>query len=276
MESEKILCLGVSMEMNGSGDAAAAVEANLLAWVDIIGAFEGARVERAGHAARWTSPTQLPLFNGIIGSPDISGTEGVDALLRPYDEGSIPLLWIVPGVDPVLAAELVTRGFDVLDLPGMAMQLAALPDAEAVPGVAVHEVDGDLELLEEATRISLVTNGFPPEAVAPLVAGLMRYPDRRSVRTFLATMDGTPAAASTLLCAAGVAGLYNVGTLEGFRGRGLGRLISLAALRAGHEQDLRMGVLQASPMGEPVYRAIGFEECSRFIWAVRGLPETPS
>ncbi len=76
-------------------------------------------------------------------------------------------------------------------------------------------------------------------------------------------------AASTLFEAAGVAVLYNVGTLPEFRGRGLGKLVSVAAMEAGRADGYRLGVLQATSMGEPLYRAIGFEKCCRFTYAVR-------
>ena len=68
---------------------------------------------------------------------------------------------------------------------------------------------------------------------------------------------------------AGVAGLYNVGTLPEFRGRGLGTLVSLAALEAGRGDGYRWGVLQASAMGEPLYRSMGFEQRCTFTFAVR-------
>lgn len=82
-------------------------------------------------------------------------------------------------------------------------------------------------------------NGFPAGAVLPFLDALARFLERRQVRTFLATVDSMPAATSTLLGWAGVAGLYNVGTLH------------------------------ASVMGEPIYRAVGFQKRCRFNYAVR-------
>jgi hypothetical protein len=43
----------------------------------------------------------------------------------------------------------------------------------------------------------------------------------------------------------------------------------LAALDAGRAERHRLGLLEATAMGEPVYRSIGFEECGRFVFATR-------
>ena len=57
----------------------------------------------------------------------------------------------------------------------------------------------------------------------------------------------------------GVAGIYWVGSLAEARGRGLGRAVTAAATNAGFDLGADVASLQASPMGEPVYRAMGFE-----------------
>jgi ribosomal protein S18 acetylase RimI-like enzyme len=57
----------------------------------------------------------------------------------------------------------------------------------------------------------------------------------------------------------GVAGIYWVGCTEGARGRGLGRAVTAAAVNAGFDRGARSASLQASPMGESLYRAMGFE-----------------
>lgn len=259
-----------------SADLSATIVASIEGWAPVFGCLPGGRVERVHDVTRWTSDIPLPMFNGIIGWP--SGGD-IDALLDeiagPFVADGIPALWVTPpGADAATA--LQARGFRPGTVPGMAMDLGELPPLEVLDGVHVRAVDDDPALLDEALRISMVTNGFPAECVGPMRAAIDAYPDRDRLRTFLATVDGVPAAASALWCCAGVAGLYNVGTLVGSRGRGLGRLVSLAAMLAGRDEGYRVGVLQASELGYPVYEKIGFTTHGEFSFAVRmpGQEET--
>jgi hypothetical protein len=259
-----------------SADLSATIVASIEGWVPVFGCLPGGHVERVHGVTRWTSDVPLPMFNGIIGWP--SGGD-VDVLLddiaRPFVADGIPALWVTPpGADA--EAGLRARGFHVGTTPGMAMDLRELPPLEVPDGVQVRSVDEDPALLDEALRISMVTNDFPADAVGPLRAAIDAYPERARLRTFLASVNGVPAAASALWCCAGVAGLYNVGTLVGFRGRGLGRLVSLAAMLAGRDAGYRVGVLQASELGYPVYEKIGFTTHGEFSFAVRmpGQEET--
>jgi ribosomal protein S18 acetylase RimI-like enzyme len=60
-----------------------------------------------------------------------------------------------------------------------------------------------------------------------------------------------------------VAGVYNVCTLPELRGLGIGRAITASVIEDARQQGMRVAVLGASPMGDPVYRAMGFREVCR-------------
>src|SRR5262245_27137897 len=255
----------------GDLDAAATIEANLRGWLPVFERFPGARLDHVAGCARWLSDVPLPLFNGAIGTPDGRDIEdSIATVLEPFDAGGIPLLWVLPTHDRVVVSALETRGFGVgAGTPGMTIDLATLPPVDLPPDTTIDEVDGDPDALHDAATIALTTNGLPPNSVGPYLDALDGLTDRSTIRTFLAVRSGAPLASSTLLSAAGVAGLYNVGTLPDARRTGLGRLVSIAAMAAGREAGYRVGVLQSSPLGEPVYRAIGFEERARFTFATR-------
>jgi ribosomal protein S18 acetylase RimI-like enzyme len=70
----------------------------------------------------------------------------------------------------------------------------------------------------------------------------------------------------------GVAGIYWVGTIPAARGRGLAELCTRAAGNAGFDLGGRIAALQASPMGEPVYKRMGYFEVTRYPYLVQIPP----
>jgi predicted GNAT family N-acyltransferase len=58
--------------------------------------------------------------------------------------------------------------------------------------------------------------------------------------------------------------------VERARRRGIGRAVTWAAIDAGRTAwDSEIAILQSSEMGAAVYRSMGFEEISRYIWLDR-------
>jgi predicted GNAT family acetyltransferase len=61
----------------------------------------------------------------------------------------------------------------------------------------------------------------------------------------------------------------NVATLKEWRGKGLGAAVTLQPLLDAREQGYRVGVLEASDMGNKVYQRLGFKEIcqmNRYCW----------
>jgi len=104
---------------------------------------------------------------------------------------------------------------------------------------------------------SYMSIGFPPEVFSGYSnhTGLLA----KNVAAFIAYLDGEPVSIAMTIVSHGVAGIYWVGSLEQARGKGLGWAITAAATNAGFKLGAELASLQASPMGKPIYEAMGYE-----------------
>jgi GNAT acetyltransferase-like protein len=149
---------------------------------------------------------------------------------------------------------------NVYEMPEMiiASRPAALPLAA---GVEVRRLEST-EDSEQYWRIAAEAYrdvGFPPE-VFGFYGGLEELTaPGGDAAAFLADLDGVPVGIAMTIVSHGVAGVYWVGSLAAARGRGIGRAVTVAATAAGFDLGAEVASLQASPMGEPIYRAMGYE-----------------
>jgi hypothetical protein len=195
------------------------------------------------------------------------------------------------GLDP---AELLTharaffesrgRGFAVWARAGVAAdrelisaaEAAGLKSAYEMPEMTLSERAAELPLgegtelrrlksAEEAVeywRIAAAAYesiGFPPEVFGFYEGLESLVVPGGSAAAFLALLDGAPVSIAMTIVNHGVAGVYWVGSLAAARGKGLGRAVTAAATNAGFDLGADVASLQASPMGEPIYRAMGYE-----------------
>ena len=84
-------------------------------------------------------------------------------------------------------------------------------------------------------------------------------------QTLVGYLGGEPVCTAQTALLHGVAVLFNIVTAAGFRSRGFGAAMTLAAMRAARDEGYRTAVLQASPMGEPIYRRLGFTQLGQYL-----------
>jgi ribosomal protein S18 acetylase RimI-like enzyme len=114
---------------------------------------------------------------------------------------------------------------------------------------------------------------MPVDAPVRLLSLPRRVLDAPHLITVVA-YDGTePVAGAMTLLSHGIAGLYWVGTVEQARRRGLGRAVTAAVTNAAFARGASIVTLQASVMGEPVYRSMGYRSLYHYEDWVR-LPAT--
>lgn len=116
------------------------------------------------------------------------------------------------------------------------------------------------------------TYGMPAD-VAPAMFSRVETLAAPHLAAFVAHEDGgAPLAGALVHLNHGVAGVYWVGTVPEARGRGLAETVTRAVTNAGFDLGARLAVLQASKMGEPVYRRMGYREVTRYRTWVRYRP----
>lgn len=160
--------------------------------------------------------------------------------------------------DDLFAAAEASGLQAVYEMPEMVLREPAKEPALPT-GAELHRLTTAEEAAEywRVATASYASLGFPPEIFAgyrdhsPLV--------RENAAAFIVHLDGVPAAIAMTIVSDGVAGIYWVGTLESTRGRGLGRAVTAVATNAGFELGAELASLQASPMGRPIYEAMGYE-----------------
>jgi len=170
-------------------------------------------------------------------------------------------LWARAGVpeDEDLIAAAEAAGLRAVhSMPAMVfdrrVEAKPLPaDAELRRVASVADADAYWQVAAEAYK----SNGFPPEIFGHYTDHEGLY--REGIAAFLVRLDGEPASIAMTIVTHGVAGIYWVGSRERARGRGFGWTTTAAAIDAGFEMGADMTSLQASPMGEPIYRRMGFQ-----------------
>jgi GNAT superfamily N-acetyltransferase len=140
-----------------------------------------------------------------------------------------------------------------------------LDDAELPEGVTIDRVGGPADLAHFA-RINgeaYTVYGMPAEASASHFDGprALASPNAYAV---LARLDGEPVGATLLHESHGIAGVYWVATLEPARGRGIAAALVRHVTNIGFDRGAANVQLQASTMGEPIYRRLGYDELYRY------------
>lgn len=248
----------------------AAVEDNLLTFMGGLAELDLFEREPDPDVTTWYCEVAFPLLNGIIGAhfDPAEARERAHRLLASFMARGRPILWwTTPSTSsPELEETLLDAGLQRSALPGMHLRLdAPVP----VPDVGVEVAVTTPESL--ATAVDAMCDAFgDPDHARPMMHEAFRRFDRPDrLVNVLAWCDGEPAGAGSLWVDGATAGLYNIATREGFRGRGIGSAVTATLMEHGRSRGCTEAILHASEVGLPVYERLGFETvCTvgQFTW----------
>jgi ribosomal protein S18 acetylase RimI-like enzyme len=225
--------------------------------------------------------TSLPvLFNAAFPTDDRLGAEEVLARANRFFAArarGYTLLLRAHAPEQALRAAAESAGLTQFgDTPAMFLE-RRLDDARPGPGIELRRVesDADATAFGRVMGEAYATYGMPVEC-GPAAVGRLAVLRAPHIATFLALADGEPAAGAMVILSHGIGGIYWVGTLPAARGRGLAELCTRAAGNAGFDMGARVITLQASIMGDPIYRRMGYFEVTRYPYLVRFDPPAAS
>jgi len=260
--------------MSPAQGIAGAIEENLYEYLAWLGRVRGGESHIAPDV-RWAY-SGCPVLNFVFAARfEPSQVEAsIERVLEKCRQWGQLVFWITgPSSRPGdLASHLAAYGFEPRPpCIGMAMDLAQLPEDALPVGFTVKRVSDPDELSTWAgTWVRDINLAFPlllGDTFHTVFRELGLGP-RLPWTHYLGFAGGSPVATCTVFVHADVIGLYWVKTVPEMRRQGLATTICRHALREAASAGGRLAVLHSTPMGEGVYRKLGFQEHCRFGWFV--------
>jgi len=242
-------------------------DALLEAAADNLAGWHRSSIEALGFATAtapwwWTSPTPGPwiYFTAILRAKP-NGRPAIDAALNTLSAHLD---------DPAGSYEAVCDSFGVLDLEplGLTRRMSGLWYARPA-GPAPHEEDpeelviavvrgaDDLAAFEVATCAAFGA----PRPLTPFEIHGQAILEDPAMHVLIGRVDDEVVSGAMAYVSNGVLGIYGVGTLPAFRGRGHASALTRACLAI---EPMMPSTLQPSIEATALYRRLGFIEVGRF------------
>jgi ribosomal protein S18 acetylase RimI-like enzyme len=225
----------------------------LASWEQDARGARGASLQRADGVAIGVFPDgpEREFYNNALLARGLARAQrlsAIDAMEAAYAAADVRRFaaWVHER-DAAMQHALEGRGY-VLDTTTRAMGLAL----------------EDLELPRPTIELGSASWSEYVQLIG-LAPGFQANADPAAVRLVVARLDGANVATALGYDHAGDRGIYNVVTLPHARRRGLGSALTTLLLHEAREQGCVSASLQATPMAERLYAAIGFRDLGRFL-----------
>ncbi len=233
---------------------------------------DGWLVERAGLVC-CGSPLGTVITNMAMVAQPVDATTVRRETEELFAAAGLPFsVWTRAHADGALEADLLRRGFiEITTTPGMVFLGGDGAPAPPPADVEIRAVaddrdrDGFAEVMAEAYAVY----GAPRESTRSHFARIESVLSP-TTQGFLAVRGRRPVAGAILYLSHGIGGVGWVGTRPDEFGRGYGTAVTWAVVQAGLERGVPLLNLQASPMGAPVYRRMGFSTPTHYRVLIGG------
>jgi len=206
----------------------------------------------------------------VAGRPDLETV--VRETERVYGRSGLPFsVHTRAHVDVELEAALEAGGFhEIATTPGMVFRPGSRSPVDPPAELVVRAVESaaDRDAYAEVMADAYAVYGSPEESTQAFFSRMesVRGP---TTQAYLGWVDARAVSGATLYLSHGIGGVGWVGTRADAFGRGYGTALTWRVVDEGLRRGAALLNLQASPMGEPVYRRMGFETPTRYRMFLR-------
>lgn len=174
-------------------------------------------------------------------------------------------VWVREHDNNNLEALLKHRGLKPLREPGTSCMVCSekIEKVKIPNGFKLRVIETNKEVEDLA---SVIAESFDKSEEAAKVMFNLRMISNPRAKAIVVYEKATekPVAAATTVLSGNTAGIYYVGTLEEYRGRGLGAFIAQESSNIGFDAGAELLILQASELGERVYKKLGYKGISHY------------
>jgi Acetyltransferase (GNAT) family. len=220
----------------------------------------GSLVRRGDGVALLASGLPIRFFNQILIEDDHATTDAIAAALAALRERGKPfVVHLRRGSDdrfrPLMQQLGLVLPADETPLPGMALH--PIPPAR-IAVAAGHEIRRatDDAGVEDHLRTGALGFGMPEDMLRAIVP-----PDtwrRPGTFVYVGYTAGEPVTTGFGVRTGRTIGVYNIATIEAARRQGLGAAMTERVAADGAAEGCDVAILQASPMGLPIYERLGY------------------
>ncbi len=223
--------------------------------------LEGAQFERGDGYCFLSFPT-FPIrdLNGVWADTDAAANQLATRRAQANELRTPFTVMTRAGKTPAVEQAARELGLtNEIRIPGMTVTAQDLNEpASDLEVLSVKTADG----LAQALAVGASGFGVPADLVVSLYS--LEVAQLDGLETYLGRVDGRDVSTAVGFTIDRTCGIFSVATPEVHRGRGYGAAITAQAVRDGFNAGADLAGLQSSPMGESVYKHLGFREVETY------------
>lgn len=239
-----------------------------ISWSKLLDVFNYPNPRKNFGIDGFISGIPYMMMNSLFDGDPRMTHQDVKDVIDYFKTHQIPMMWFLSpiGVEYGIHDILDDLGIELatMQVPGMAIDLSQTEQTKLTQLKKKHNIrliDGIEKSYTEIFMISFEVDPSIEEPMKEFSNEFLKYPDTSH---FLAYIDNNPVGCASVIYEAGVAGIYNVGTLPDYRHRGIATSLMASCMLDAIEKGYQYSILHSSEKGKKVYTRLGYEDFFTF------------